>query len=452
LKASLNLTEIGEQAYRLIADLYPLCRSITGEGVRQTLAIVQQHIPLTVHEVPTGTRVFDWTVPKEWEIRDAYIKNAMGERIVDFRNSNLHVVSYSAPVRGKISSTELKEHLFSLPEHPDWIPYRTSYYKENWGFCLTHNQLLSLDGESYEVLIDSSLRAGQLTYGEFYLRGTTQNEVLLSSHICHPSLCNDNLSGIALLTLLAKLLVSQSRRYSYRFLFIPGTIGSITWLARNEARVPRIKHGLVLACIGDPGHSSYKKSRRGDAEIDQAVRHVLEHSGEEYEILDFAPYGYDERQFCSPGFNLPVGCLMRTPHGRFPEYHTSADNLDLVRPEYLANSFSKCVAILNVLENNRTYLNQNPKCEPQLGKRGLYSAMGGQVEARTNELAMLWVLNLSDGMHTLLDIAKRSGVAFDTLQRAAQALLQQGLLKECDAAGYSARRIWAGKKLKGSQR
>ena len=441
LKTSPSLTEIGEQAYRLIAELYPLCRSITGEGVRQTLGILQQHIPLTVHEVPTGTRVFDWTVPKEWEIRDAYIKNAKGERIVDFHRSNLHVVSYSAPFHGTIPLAELQEHLFSLPDHPDWIPYRTAYYKENWGFCLTHNQLLALDGGAYEVLIDSSLKDGHLTYGELYLPGATPDEVLLTSHICHPSLCNDNLSGIAMLTLLAKSLVPQSRRYSYRFLFIPATIGSITWLARNEARVAGIKHGLVLACGGDPGHSTYKKSRRGDAEIDQAVRHVLEHSGQEYEILDFSPYGYDERQFCSPGFNLPVGCLMRTPHGRFPEYHTSADNLGLVRPECLADSFYKCLAILNVLENNKTYLNQHPKCEPQLGKRGLYRAMGGQAGNRINELAMLWVLNLSDGKHTLLDIANRAGIEFGSLQRAAQALLQHGLLKESGpAAARPARR------------
>ncbi len=455
LKTSPDLAEIGEQAYRLIVELYPLTRSITGDGVRRTLALLQRHVPLTVHEVPTGTRVFDWTVPKEWAIRDAYIKNAKGERVVDFRKSNLHVVSYSAPVHKKISLAELKEHLFSLPDHPDWIPYRTSYYRENWGFCVTHNQLLSLDvdsSESYEVLIDSSLSAGHLTYGEFYLPGATRDEVLLTSHVCHPSLCNDNLSGIAVLTGLAKLLAAQSRRYSYRFLFIPGTIGSITWLARNEARAPRIKHGLVLTCVGDPGHSSYKKSRRGDAEIDHAVRHVLAHSGQEYAILDFSPYGYDERQFCSPGFNLPVGCLMRTPHGRFPEYHTSADNLDLVRPEFLADSFSKCLAVINVLENNRTYLNTNPKCEPQLGKRGLYGAMGGHADARTNELSMLWVLNLSDGSHTLLDIANRSGVAFDIIQRAAQTLLQHGLLRDCEDTGDSARRIRPRKKLRRSQR
>ena len=426
--------EIGEQAHRLIAELYPICRSITGQGVRQTLSILQQHIPLTIHEVPSGTHVFDWTVPKEWQIRDAYIKNGKGERIVDFRESNLHVVSYSAPVRGRIDAAELKKHLFTLPDRPDWIPYRTSYYHENWGFCVTHNQLLALQDDSYEVLIDSSFKDGHLTYGEVYLPGATRDEVLLSSHICHPSLCNDNLSGIAIVTLLAKLLASESRHYSYRLLFIPGTIGSITWLARNEAVVPRIKHGLVLTCIGDAGNATYKKSRRGDAEIDQAACYVLQQSGHQYEILDFSPYGYDERQFCSPGFNMPVGCLMRTPHGRFPEYHTSADNLDLVRPENLADSLSKCFAILNVLEKNRAYVNQNPKCEPQLGKRGLYSAIGGQADARIRELAMLWVLNLSDGRNKLLDIASRSGIPFDAIHRSAQALLQHGLLKECEGA------------------
>ncbi len=448
----MNSTHLGEQAYQLIAELYPLCRSITGEGVRQTLAILRRHIPLTIHEVPTGSRVFDWTVPKEWTIRDACIKNARGERIVDFRESNLHVVSYSAPIRKRVSLSELKEHLFSLPDHPDWIPYRTSYYEEHWGFCLTHRQLLSLDGESYDVLIDSSLKAGHLTYGEFYLPGTTREEVLLTTHICHPSLCNDNLSGIAVLTLLAKLLAEQTRRYSYRFLFIPGTIGAITWLARHEAHVSRIKHGLVLACVGDPGYPHYRASRRGDAEIDQVARYVLANSSQDYEILDFSPTGYDQRQFCSPGFNLPMGCLMRTPHGRFPEYHTSADNLDLVRSECLAGSLSTCLAILTVLEHNRTYLNQNPKCEPQLGKRGLYGAMGGQTEARLNELAMLWILNLSDGTHTLLDIANRSGVAFDTLRQAAQVLLQHGLLKERPTVGQSAREARTRKKLSRSHR
>jgi len=386
-------------------------------------------MPLEIHEIATGSQVFDWTVPKEWNIRDAYVKNSRGERIIDFRKSNLHVVNYSVPIRKKMSLSELKEHLFTLPDHPDWIPYRTSYYKESWGFCLSHKQWSALEDEEYEVYIDASLENGHLTYGECYFQGNELNEVLISCHACHPSLCNDNLSGIALAVFLAKYLHSLPLRYSYRFLFIPGTIGSITWLCLNEHQVSKIKHGLVLANVGDSGSSTYKKSRRSDAEIDRAAIHVLKHCGEDYEIVDFSPYGYDERQFCSPAFNLPVGCLMRTPHGCFPEYHTSADNLDLVQPSYLANSFLKCLSVLSVLENNLTYINKNPKCEPQLGKRGLYRAIGGP-EGDVDELAMLWVLNLSDGSHSLLDIATQSGYPFEMIQRAANVLQEHSLLKE----------------------
>jgi aminopeptidase-like protein len=435
LKMGLNPNDVAQEMYQLISDLYPICRSITGDGVRETLNIIKGHIPLKVHEVPTGSEVFDWTVPKEWNIKDAYVKNSNGERIIDFGESNLHVVNYSIPIQTKVSLAELKEHLFTLPDHPDWIPYRTSYYKENWGFCLSYKQFLELKDEKYEVCIEASLEEGHLTYGEYYLQGKSSDEVLISCHICHPSLCNDNLSGAALATFLAKHLSPLSLRYSYRFLFIPGTIGSITWLCLNESQVSKIKHGLVVACVGDSGHSTYKKSRRGNVEIDKAVTHVLKHSGQDYEILDFSPYGYDERQFCSPGFNLPVGSLTRTPHGRFPEYHTSADNLDLVRPEYLADSFSKYLAVLNVLENNRKYLNQNPKCEPQLGKRGLYGAIGGQTDGRVSQLAMLWVLNLSDGQHTLLDIADRSGLEFDLIKSIADVLLEHDLLQECPEPG-----------------
>ena len=408
-----------------------MCRSITGNGLRQSLRLVQRHIPLTIHEVPTGTQVFDWTVPREWNIADAYIKNSKGERIVDFKKSNLHVVNYSVPVKARVTLSELKNHLFTLPDHPDWIPYRTSYYREGWGFCLSHKQLLELKAEEYEICIDSTLENGHLTYGECYLKGETEDEVLISCHACHPSLCNDNLSGVALAAFLAKSLSQLSLRYSYRFLFIPGTIGSITWLSRNEVRVPRIKHGLVVVCVGDPGRLTYKKSRRGDTEIDKAVIHVLKHSAKDFEIVDFSPYGYDERQYCSPGFNLPIGSLTRTPHGRFPEYHTSADNLEFVRPEYLADSFSKYLSVLSILENNKKYLNLNPKCEPQLGKRGLYRATGGQAVEVMNELALLWVLNFSDGHNTLLDIAERSGFAFDVIACAAEALLKHDLLKEC---------------------
>ena len=419
-----NLKNIGEEIYHLISILYPICRSIIGDGFRKTLSVIKEYIPIEVHEVPTGTRVFDWTVPKEWNIRDAYIKNATGEKVIDFKESNLHIVIYSIPVNRKISLAELKQHLFTLPDHPDWIPYRTSYYKEDWGFCLTHKSWLEMRDEEYEVLINSTLENGKLSYGELFVKGETSEEILISCHACHPSLCNDNLSGVALVAFLARYLSSLSLRYSYRFSFIPATIGSITWLALNEGKVNNIKHGLVAACLGDPGKSTYKKSRRGNAEIDRAVIHVLKHSGEDYEVMDFFPYGYDERQYCSPGFNLPVGCFMRTPNGCFPEYHTSGDNLSFIQPSFLSDSFNKFISVLYVLENNKKYLNQNSKCEPQLGKRGLYQGANDQ------ELAMLWVLNLSDAEHTLLDIADRSGLQFQNIKNAVDKLLEHGLLKE----------------------
>ncbi len=424
-----NSNDLGQEMYELIAALYPFCRSITGDGVRQTLRLLQQHVPLVMHETPSGTPVFDWTVPLEWNIRDAYIKNASGERIVDFNQSNLHVMSYSVPTKKKLRLEELKPHLFTLPQYPEWIPYRTSYYQENWGFCLSHKQFLTLADEEYEVCIDTSLEKGHLTYGEYYLPGEIADEILISCHVCHPSLCNDNLSGIALVSLLAKYLSTISHRYSYRFLFIPGTIGSITWLCLNEPQVTNIKHGFVVAGVGNPGDLTYKKSRRGNAEVDQAAEHILKHAGNNFTIVEFSPYGYDERQFCSPAFNLPIGCVMRTPHSQYPEYHTSADNLDFVQPAYLSDSFAKCVSILDVLESNETYLNQNPKCEPQLGKRGLYRAIGGQTDQKAHELAMLWVLNLSDGNHALLDIAERAGLGFGFIRDAAEVLLQHDLLR-----------------------
>jgi aminopeptidase-like protein len=373
-------------------------------------------------------------VPKEWNIRDAYVKNSRGEKIIEFKYSNLHVVSYSTPLRKTVRLKELQEHLFTLPDHPEWIPYRTSYYQENWGFCLSQNQLSSIADGEYEVSIDASLQDGNLTYGEYFLEGQTDDEVLISTHVCHPSLANDNLSGVALAVFIAKYFQSSYRRYSYRFLFVPGTIGSITWLSLNESRISKIRHGVVLACLGDRGRVTYKKSRRGNAEIDRAALQVLKDSGDPFHVVEFSPYGYDERQFCSPGFNLPVGCFMRTPHNQFPEYHTSADNLEFVDALSLGDSFSKCMAILNVLEGNATYVNQNPKCEPQLGKRGLYQAIGGRSEHRSQEMAMLWVLNLSDGCSSLLDIAARSGMRWEFIKQAADVLLEHGLLQSCESS------------------
>ena len=416
------MTSAGQEMHALVARLYPIYRSITGAGLRQTLKIIQEQLPLEIHEVASGTKVFDWTVPKEWNIRDAWVKNAKGERVIDFQSHGLHVVSYSVPIHVRLGFAELRNHLFTVPEHPDWIPYRTSYYKENWGFCLSENQLGQVpEDEKYEIYIDSSLEDGHLTYGELHLEGEEDEEILISCHTCHPSLANDNLSGVAVAVQLARKLASVPHRYSYRFLFVPGTIGAITWLARNESVTHRIRHGLVLTCLGDGSHLTYKRSRRGDAEVDRAFAHILKHSGERHDVIDFFPYGYDERQYCSPGFDLPVGCVMRGRHGQFPEYHTSADDLKFVRPEALQDSFEKISAVLQLLEENRTYVNQNPKCEPQLGRRGL---LGG-----SDDLSLLWVLNLSDGKHSLLDIAERANLPFSMIKDAATKLAGSDLLK-----------------------
>jgi aminopeptidase-like protein len=331
------------------------------------------------------------------------------------------------PVRRRMSLEELRPHLHSLPEHPDWIPYRTSYYAENWGFCLAHRELEALAAGEYEVCVDSTLEPGSLSYGELFLPGESEEEILFSCHSCHPSLANDNLSGTAVAVWLARHLAGMPRRHGMRFLFIPGTIGSITWLARNEAAVGRIRHGLVLSCLGDPGRSTYKRSRRGNALVDRAAAQVLRQGGE-HELMDFVPYGYDERQYCSPGYDLAVGCLTRTPNGRFPEYHTSADNIEFVRPEALEDSLAKALAIVEVLEHDAAYQNLSPRGEPQLGRRGLYGNVGGTTPPGF-EMALLWVLNLSDGRHTLLDVAERSGLSFGLLRKAAEALAAHALLR-----------------------
>jgi len=439
LTNSIDFAATGNQMYRLVAELYPICRSITGNGVRETLNKIRSIIPLEIREVPSGTRVFDWEVPKEWNIEDAWVKDSKGNKIIDFKKSNLHVLNYSVPIRKKVSLGALKEHLYTLPDHPDWIPYRTSYYQENWGFCIRHKDFVKLKEDNYEICIDSTLQNGHLTFGEYFIQGQLQDEILISTHICHPSLCNDNLSGIALASMLAAHLSETNLQYSYRFLFIPGTIGSVAWLSLNEQKLSKIKHGLVLACVGDSGPFTYKRSRQGNAKIDDAVQQILRDSNGEVKIIDFSPYGYDERQYCSPGINLSVGCLMRTPYGEYPEYHTSADNLEFVTAENLAASFKTCINVFNVVEKNKKYINQNPKCEPQLGKRGIYDHIGGHSDSKNFQLAMLWVLNLSDGHHTLLDICMRSGLKFGLISEAADVLVAENLLKE--SSGESINRV-----------
>lgn len=421
-------TTSGRSMHALLTELYPICRSITGGGVRKTLEILKKHIPLTVHEVPTGTKVLDWTIPKEWNIRDAYIKNPHGEKIVDFSKTNLHVVSYSTPVDKKISLTELKNHLHTLEKYPDWIPYLTSYYHENWGFCLSHNQVKGLTEGEYEVKIDSSLMDGHLSYGEFLIKGESDEEILFSTYLCHPSLCNDNLSGVVLLTHLAESLIGKKIRYSYRFLFIPETIGAITWLSQNDDTVAKIKFGLVATCVGDSGISTYKQTRNAPHYLDRIVEKVLIDSGMPYTLMEFWPSGSDERQYSSPGYNIPVGSLMRTCYTHFPQYHTSADNLDFVTAEHLADSLKKYQEIIFIIEHDAIYINTNPKGEPQLGRRGLYAKIGGSKDPGVDELAVYWILNLSDGRHSLLDIAVRSKMPFRKIRQLAAELESSGLL------------------------
>ncbi|MEQ1710902.1 MAG: DUF4910 domain-containing protein [Hyphomicrobium sp.] len=427
--------DIGEEIYALAAELFPICRSITGDGVRETLSMLARHVALDIHEVPTGTAVFDWTIPQEWVIREAHITAPDGQRVLCFSRSNLHVVSYSQGVDARMPLSELRKHIFTLPDQPDLIPYRTAYYVPTWGFCMAHKVLAALPDGEYTVRIDAEHRPGSLTYGEYLHRGETDDEVLLSAHICHPSLANDNCSGLALLAHLAARLKGRRTRLSYRFVFAPGTIGAIAWLARNEARVDRIKHGLVVSCVGDGGGPNYKRSRRGDALIDRAMAHVLSRDGHAG-VLDFSPYGYDERQYCSPGFNLPVGLFQRSRHGDFPEYHTSADNLDFIAPRHLVRSYEVITAALDIVEGDRRYINTNPKCEPQLGRRGLYSAIGGDARAPELSMAMLWVLNSSDGCHDLLEIAERAGLPFAVIRDAAALLNENGLLRETASPGF----------------
>jgi len=415
--------------HSLVRTLYPICRSITGDGLRRTLREIQRLVPLTLHEVPTGTPVLDWQVPMEWNVRAARIETLSGDVIVDFADCNLHVVNYSTPVDAVVSRAALADHVHTLPDQPTLVPYRTGYYAERWGFCLAHRVWEGMKDSHYRVRIDSTLAPGSLTYGELLVAGSEQQEVLISVHCCHPSLANDNLSGIAVATEIARHVLSRAHRLSYRLVFIPATIGSLTWLARNEAVLPRIAHGLVLSCVGDRGSFHYKRSRRGDALIDRTVAYVLGRNAVAHEMMPFSPYGYDERQYCSPGYDLPIGCFMRSPNGTFPEYHTSADNLDLVTPDALEQSLRVLLDVIDVLERNVMYARVDGRGEPQLGRRGLYRAISGQKDQAAAQMALLWVLNQADGTHSLLDIAERAGLPFAQIAAAADLAREADLIR-----------------------
>lgn len=416
----------GRSAYARMERLFPICRSISGDGLRETLRLLGEELPVELVETPSGAQALDWIVPSEWNVRSAWVEAPDGTRVIDLADSNLHVLNYSAPVDAVVSLEELREHVHTHPDDPDLVPYRTSYYVERWGFCMTRRQLDALAPGSYRVFIDSTLAAGAVTYGEAVIRGTTEEEVLLTTYACHPSLANDNLSGVVLLAELGAALLRQpDLRFTYRLLWGPGTIGPLCWLARNQARITNVRHGLVLSCVGDAGPFTYKRSRRGDAEIDHAVAHVLA-SHEGARVLDWVPWGGDERQYCAPGFDLPFGAFSRTPADHFPEYHSSADNLAFVRPEHLAGSIDVLLDVIDLVERNARVVNRSPYGEPQLGRRGLYRGVGG---GSTEELALLWVLSLADGSRTLLDIAERAGLPFADVHAAAMALETHDLVE-----------------------
>ena len=425
-----DFPELGQRMYALAERLYPICRSITGNGLRETLRIIQKEIPLTLHEVASGTAVFDWVVPREWNIRDAYIKNSRGEKIVDFQQNNLHVLNYSTPINARMSLAELRPHLFTLPEMPEWIPHRTSYFNDNWGFCITHRLLEAMPDDDYEVVIDSSLEPGSLTYGEFTIPGESEEQILLFAHCCHPSLANDNLSGIAVVVELARILSASSPRFTYRCVFAPAAIGCVTWLSQNQSELRKVKLGMVAALLGDSGQLSYKKTLTGDTLIDRASLHVLRHRNMPFRTIEFSPFGYDERQFASPGINLPVGRLTRTPNGAYPEYHTSADNMSLITPSAMADSLAAYCAIFALIENNYVYQSNFPYCEPQLGKRGLYRTTGGHGNPEQRQLAILWVLNQANGKHDLLDIAERADLQFETIASVAEELAAAEVIRK----------------------
>lgn len=413
--------------------LWPITRSLTGNGNRESLRILSEIIDLKITEVPSGTQCFDWNVPPEWNIKEAWIKDSKGNKIVDFSVNNLHILGYSEPFQGKLSFEELKPHLYTLPDQPDLIPYLTSYYKRRWGFCLTHNQFQKLDqNENYEVFIDSSLdENGSMTIGEAIIKGKSDKEIMFSTYICHPSLASNELSGPLVSAFLYKSLKEfQNLKYTYRFIFVPETIGSIYSLSvKGEHWKNHLKAGFVITCIGDNGKFTYKRSRIGNSLPDRAVETILNQTETDFNIVDFFPSGSDERQYCSPGFNLPVGSLMRTMYGKYPEYHTSADNKDYVSFEAMEKAVQKYLDVIELLEKNEKYINKMPHCEPQLGKRGLYPTLGSQKGTEDFVKAMMWILNLSDGENDLITISEKSKIPVKDLFPVVDKLIENGILE-----------------------
>ncbi len=429
----LDLDELSAELYEWSREIYPWGRSITGKETVRTLKWIQEKTGIEIKSVPSGTKVLDWEVPLEWNVEEAWVKDEQGNVLVDYRDHKLHLLNYSISVDKIVSREELLQHLFYLKERPDLIPYRTSYYNRDWGFCIPYSWLSRFKGKKYRVKIASTLSKGYLHYGELLVKGKSKKEVVLTTHICHPQMANDNVSGIVVLSKVASIIKDIIPELSFRFLFIPGTIGSITWLALNKDNLSNIKAGLVISAVGDRSGFNYKRSRKGDSFFDKFLPSLARDLGDIVRIHDFHPYGYDERQFCSPGFNLPFGLLSRAQWGTYKEYHTSGDNLSFIEKRQLSKSVRFILYLLGSLDANKFYLNLYPYGEPQLGKRGLYERIGGESKKKELQLAFLWVLNYSDGTNSLTEISLKSGMPFYTIAKAATILEEAQLIKQIDA-------------------
>ena len=419
----------GLRMYELAGRLFPICRSITGDGFRRSLDMIRQEVPgIEVFEVPSGTQVFDWTVPKEWNIRGGWIRTLKGDTVIDFRDCNLHVLGYSLPIHRVVSREELLEHVYTQPEQPDWIPYVTSYYKERWGFCMSEHQKERLTDEAYEVCIESTLEDGSLTYGELILPGETADELFFSTYLCHPSMANNELSGPCVQTELIRY-VSRlpRRRYTYRFVFIPETIGSITYLSRNlEAMQQHVKAGFVLSCVGDDRTYSFVSTKYADTLADRVLENVLRFHYPQYIRYSFMKRASDERQYGSAGVDLPVCAFCRSKYHEYPEYHTSADNMELISPEGLQGSLEVMVKVVNALEHN-AYYQMTCKCEPQLGKRGLYPTIS-QKGTYSDVRAMQHFTAYADGRNDLIGISNILDIPVDVLIPIKDKLMEHHLL------------------------
>lgn len=421
--------DVGKKMYKLIEKLYPICRSITGNGIRETLNIISQYIPIAIYEVATGTKVFDWTVPKEWDIKDAYIMDKNGNKIIDFKKNNLHIMGYSVPVNKTVGLSELQKHLYSLPEQPEAIPYVTSYYNENWGFCIAHKDREKLKKGRYRIFIDSELKNGFLTYGELIIAGESKKEVFLSTYTCHPSMANNELSGPAVTTFLAKWIMNRPRRYTYRIIFIPETIGSITYISKNlKSMKQNIIAGFNITCVGDERTYSYLPTRAGNTYTDRVALNILSFKSPDFIKWSYLDRGSDERQYNAPGVDLPVVSVMRSKYASYPEYHTSLDNLELVRPRGLSGSYEVLRECLNLLENNRRF-KIKCICEPQLGKRGLYPAISTKSSGNYAR-AMMNFIAYADGARDLIEISNIINIPVWEIYPIIEKLKEHDLLEE----------------------